>query len=78
MGLEDLVNKAKEAVAGIGEQGSNVAERAKSLLNSDQAEGVTDQALDGVANVVNKVTGDKFADQVSQAKEMLDGKLGNE
>lgn len=78
MGLEDLVNKAKDVVAGATEQGSGLVDRAKEALSSEQAEGATDQVLDGVANLVNKVTGDRFADQVAQAKEAVDSRLGNE
>ncbi len=46
-------------------------ESAKDALKSEQAEEISDKVLDGAEDLANKVTGDKFADQV-------DGKIGNE
>lgn len=54
------------------------ADKAKDAVNSEQAEGVTDNALDKGADFANDKTGGKFEDQVNQGRDAADGKLGNE
>lgn len=53
-------------------------DNAKDALNSQQAEDVSDQALQAGRDAVNKATGDKHAEQVQQASDFLDGKIGNQ
>lgn len=71
MGIEDLVNKAKDAL------GEN-ADKIQGLLKSEQAEEISDKVLDGAADAANKVTGGKFADKVEGARNAADGAIGNE
>ena len=47
-------------------------------LKSEQAEGISDKVLDGAADLANKLTGGKFADQVQSARDAADGAIGNE
>jgi hypothetical protein len=69
MGLDDITKKAQEFLG---------SDQVKGALHSEQAEDISDKLLDGVAGTVNKVTGDKFADQVEGARAAADGKVGNE
>jgi hypothetical protein len=68
-GIDDVTNKAKEFLSG---------DKAKEALNSEQAEGVSDKLLDGVAGLANKVTGGKFEDKIEDARQAADDKVGNE
>lgn len=47
-------------------------------LKSEQAEGISDTLLDGVAGAVNSVTGGKFEKQVDAARDAVDGSIGNQ
>lgn len=67
----DLVGKAKSAV----EQN---ADKIQDALKSEQAEEVSDKALDGLANLANKVTGGKHSAKVEEVRNKLDGSIGNE
>jgi hypothetical protein len=69
MGLDDITKKAQEFLG---------SDQVKDALHSEQAENISDKLLDGVAGTVNKVTGDKFADQVEGARSAADDKVGNE
>ncbi|GGU09891.1 antitoxin [Nocardioides albus] len=61
-------------------------DKAKDLLGSEKAEGISDKALDGgldqVGNTVDEKTGGKFSDKIDQgvdvAREKGDEHLGNE
>lgn len=68
---EELLNKGKDALSA--ENG-----KVQEVLHSEQAESLTDKVLDGAADVANKVTGGKFAEQVDAVRENIDSKLGNE
>ncbi|MCD7101527.1 antitoxin [Pseudoclavibacter sp. 13-3] len=78
MGLEDLVNKAKSAAENAAGQAGGLAEQARQALQSDKAEEISDSVLDKAADLANKVTGDKFSDQVQQARDAADKAIGNE
>jgi hypothetical protein len=54
--------------------GSKAAEFAAE--NSDQVEGVSDQVVEKVGDVVDGATGDKFSDQIDSAQEQADGFVG--
>ncbi|WP_431031044.1 Rv0909 family putative TA system antitoxin [Plantibacter sp. RU18] len=69
MGIEDVTGKAKEFLA------NNAV---KDALQSEQAENISDKVLDGTAEAVNKVTGNKFDEQVGAAKDAADKRIGNE
>jgi hypothetical protein len=68
-GLDDITKKAQEFLND---------DKVKDALNSEQAEGISDSVLDGVAGVANKVTGGKFADQIDGARDAADEKIGND
>lgn len=60
MGIDDIINEAKDAV------------------KSEQAEEISDNILDGAENLIDKVTGGKFAEQVDDVRDAIDKKIGNE
>lgn len=68
-GFDDITKKAQEFL------GDN---KVKDALNSEQAEGVSDKVLDGAADLVNKITGDKFKDQIDGARDEADKHIGNQ
>lgn len=55
----------------------DIVNKAKDLLDSDQAEEISDKVLDGAADAANKATGGKFEDQVGGVRDIVDGKIGN-
>ncbi|WP_235933923.1 antitoxin [Paramicrobacterium chengjingii] len=69
MGLDDITNKAKEFLND---------NKVKEALNSEQAEGISDKLLDGVADAANKVTGGKFDSKIDDARNAADEKIGDE
>ncbi|WP_374946138.1 Rv0909 family putative TA system antitoxin [Agreia sp.] len=69
MGLEDITKKAQDFL------GDSTV---KDALKSEQAEDISDKLLDGVAGAVNKVTGDKFEEQVEGARAAADKAVGTE
>jgi hypothetical protein len=69
MGLEDITKKAQDLLAD---------NKVQDALRSEQAEDISDKLLDGVAGAVNKVTGDKYAEQVEGARETADKAVGTE
>lgn len=71
MGIDDLAKQAGDFV----KQNSDTIQ---SALKSEQAESISDKVLDGAADLANKVTGDKFKDQVAAARDEADKHLGNE
>ncbi|MBW3086475.1 hypothetical protein KEM60_02696 [Austwickia sp. TVS 96-490-7B] len=52
----------------------NLKDKASEVLRNEE---LTDQALDRVADLAKGVAGD-HADKVDKAREVLDGRLGNE
>ena len=71
MGIEDLAKQA-------GDFAKDNADKIQEALKSEQAEGISDKVLDGAADLANKLTGGKFADQVESARDAADGAIGNE
>lgn len=69
VGLEDITKKAQEFL------GDNKVQEA---LKSEKAEDLSDKLLDGVAGAVNKVTGEKFDEQVEGARAAADKAIGTE
>lgn len=74
MGIEDsvsnTVNKGKE----IFEQNK---EKIGEALKSEQAEGISDKVLDGVAGFAKKVA-PGAADKIDEVRDNLDKSVGNE
>lgn len=65
----------------------NVADKAKAFLSdnrvtealkTEKAEEVSDKVLDGAAQVANEVTGNKFTEQIKDARAAVDKELGNQ
>ena len=71
MGIEDLAKQA-------GDFAKDNADKIQEVLKSEQAEGISDKVLDGAADLANKLTGGKFADQIDSARDAADGAVGNE
>jgi hypothetical protein len=69
MAFDDITKKAQELL------GDNKVQEA---LKSEQAEGVSDKLLDGVAGAINKVTGDKYEEKVEGARASADKAVGTE
>lgn len=61
-------------MAGLG----GFADKAKDALQSEQAEEISDNILDGAEDLANKVTDGKFADQVEGVRDEADKHVGNE
>lgn len=89
MSAEDFSKKASEAAgkagdavkdgaAKAGEFVKENAEKVQEALKSEQAEGISDKILDGVADLANKVTGGKHADKIEEARSAADKQIGNE
>lgn len=71
MAIDDLVKQAGDFL-------KNNSDKVQEALKSEQAEGISDTVLDGAADLANKVTGGKFADQVQSARDAADKHIGNE
>jgi hypothetical protein len=67
--FDDLAKKASDFI------GDN-KEQIDAALKSEQAEDISDKILDGAEGVANKVTGDKFAEQIKGARDAADGAIG--
>ncbi|WP_336650988.1 MULTISPECIES: Rv0909 family putative TA system antitoxin [unclassified Leucobacter] len=78
MGIEDLGKQASQLAGKAGEFAKQNAGKIEEALQSEQAEGISDKILDGAANLANKVTGGKHSDKVTELRDNLDGKIGNE
>lgn len=68
-GFDDITKKAQEFLNDP---------KVKDALNSEQAEGVSDKLLDGVAGAAKKVTGGRFDDKIEGARDEADKHVGNE
>jgi hypothetical protein len=68
-GFDDITKKAQEFLNDP---------KVKDALNSEQAEGISDKLLDGVAGTAKKVTGGKFDDKIEGARDEADKHVGNE
>lgn len=71
MGIEDLAKQA-------GDFAKENADKISDALKSEQAEGISDKVLDGAADLANKLTGGKFAEQIDGARNEADKHIGNE
>ncbi len=69
MGIEDISKKAQDLLND---------NKVQDALKSDQAEQISDKALDGASGLANKLTGNKFADHVEGVRSEADKKIGTE
>lgn len=68
---DGVQHHAEEYAMGI----DDLINKGKEFLNDEQQ---SDKLLDGASSAANKVTGDKFKDQIKQGRDFLDGQLGDE
>ena len=93
MGLDDIVDKAKDAagdaadkvkdVAGdaadvVKDKAGDVKDAAHDAVHSERAEKISDTVLDGVEGAANFVTGGKLDDKIGDARESVDEKIGDD
>lgn len=71
MGIDDLVNQGKEFL----DQNKDKIEDA---IKSEQAEDVSDKALDAAADFVKKVAPDSVDQHVDGVRDNIDKAIGNE
>ena len=71
MGIEDLVNQGKDF---LDQNKDKIGE----ALKSEQAEGVSDGALDAAAEFVKKVAPEGHHDTVDGVRANVDKSIGNE
>ncbi|WP_437584151.1 antitoxin [Paramicrobacterium sp. CJ85] len=71
MGFDDMLNKGKE----LYEQNKDKIDDA---LHSEKAEGISDSVLDKASETADSVTGGKFTDKISGARDAADKKIGDE
>ena len=67
-GFDDITKKAQEFLQD---------DKVRNALKSEQAEGVSDTILNGVADAVKKATGGKFDDKIDGAREQADKHVGD-
>lgn len=78
MAMEDLSKQAGDIAAKAGDFVKENSDKIQETLKSEQAEGVSDKILDGVADFANKVTGGKHSDKIQEARDNVDKQIGNE
>lgn len=71
MGLDDLVNQGKQFL-------EQHRDKIGDSLKSEQAEDISDRALDGAASVVKKVSPDGVDRHVDGVRDNVDKAVGNE
>jgi len=69
MGIDDITGKAKEFLE---------SDQVKGMLESEQAEDISDKVLDAVADAADRFTGGKFSDQIEDVKSSIDGAIGTD
>lgn len=71
MGIDDLVNQGKQFL-------DQNKDKIGDALKSDQAEQISDNALDAAADFVKKVAPDSVDQHVDGVRDKLDGMIGND
>ena len=69
MDLNDITKKAKTFLED---------DKVRDALKSEKAEDVSDKLLDAVSGAAQKVSGSKYDDQITKARDAADKKLGNQ
>jgi len=57
---------------------NDITRKAQEFLKTEKGEEISDKVLDGGAAVANKVTGNKHADKIQNARETADKHLGRD
>ncbi|WP_157000757.1 Rv0909 family putative TA system antitoxin [Agromyces laixinhei] len=68
--LDDITKKAQDFI-------EDNQDKITEVLNSEQAEDISDKMLDGVADAAKKVAGD-HADKIDAVRDNIDGAIGTE
>ncbi|WJL97322.1 hypothetical protein QSU92_11420 [Microbacterium sp. ET2] len=71
MGIDDMVNQGKQFL----DQNKN---KIGETLKSEQAEGVSDKALDAAAEFVKKIAPDSVDQHVDGVRDNIDKHIGNQ
>jgi hypothetical protein len=71
MGIDDLVNQGKEFL-------DQNKDKIDDALKSEQAEGISDGALDAAADFVKKIAPDSVDGHVDGVRDSVDKAVGNE
>lgn len=69
--LDDLTKKAQDFI-------EENKDQIQEVLNSEQAEDISDKIIDGVSDAAKKVTGGKFDEQIDGAADAADKAVGTE
>lgn len=93
MGLDDIVDKAKDAASDAAEvvkdKASDAADAVKDkageardaahdAVHSEKAEHASDTVLDGAEKAANFVTGGKMEDKIGDMRDDVDAKIGDD
>jgi hypothetical protein len=93
MGLDDIVDKAKDAASDAADKvkdtAADVADAAKDkaadakdavdgAVHSEKAESVSDTVLDGAEKAASFVTGGKLDDKIGDIRDDVDAKVGDD
>jgi hypothetical protein len=82
MGLDDIVDKAKDLAGDVAAKAKDVAgdvkEKSDDAIHSETVEKLSDAVLDGGEKAANFVTGGKHDDKVGGIRDDLDAKIGND
>ncbi len=78
MAIDDLGKKAADLAGKAKAAAEDNADKIQAALKSEQAEGISDKVLDGLAGAANKVTKGQHADKIASVRDKLDGAIGNE
>ena len=57
---------------------NDITRKAQEFLKSDKGEEISDKVIDGAAAAANKVTGDKHADKIQDARDAADKHIGRD
>ena len=57
---------------------NDITRKAQDFLKSEKGEEISDKFIDGAAAAANKVTGDKHADKIQNARDTADKHLGRD
>ena len=71
MGIDDLVNQGKQFL-------EQTKDKIGEALKSEQAEGVSDGALDAAADFVKKVAPDEHDAKIDDVRDSIDKSIGNQ
>ena len=55
---------------------NDITRKAQEFLKTEKGENISDKVLDGAADAANKVTGNKHADKIQNARDTADKHLG--